>query len=311
MLKNVKSSNDSELKKILVKKPKNNKIMVVPKTKNFLIDDPPIYIKPTENFVVSRILERMLYKNDYELLFRDADINNELLCFMWSLFQADAKTVQFDLAKLCKIVKKEPKQRFLDIKQNILIGLDIEHYTIFIVNCKEQTFACVDPSQARHPSEETYFNNFMDYIAINNRKFEKKNREKDWKIVHFDHKLQQSRNDRGIFTLNYVQQYLENKKIDSEVNPAIYRKQLQHMILWKSTTMKDRCLKCGRANLPKKSMETSTSWVGCNNCSRWTHIECINTTLEEAQDDSINYFCFICKANTPSEIKIGNTSTPK
>ncbi|KAJ6647800.1 JmjC domain-containing histone demethylation protein 1 [Pseudolycoriella hygida] len=106
--------------------------------------------------------------------------------------------------------------------------------------------------------------------------------------------------DPMLFTLRYVQNYIEHKKVDEKVNCDLFRTELLHLILWKSTSMRNRCVECGLAELPEKDGETSTSWIECSSCKRWIHIECLQLDIEKEEDETLIYFCVVCQANTPT-----------
>lgn len=108
-------------------------------------------------------------------------------------------------------------------------------------------------------------------------------------------------NFKNVNYVNYVTQFLEKARIDP-IEIDSFRIELRHSILWKSTSMRRRCVICGLASLP---LNESTSWVEFNNCKRCTHIHCVSdlsdTDVANVSSKYINFFCVICEANTQEQ----------
>lgn len=138
------------------------------------------------------------------------------------------------------------------------------------------TFCYIDPTVQNPAEANPIYVQFEKNLHQSNKTVPKQ-----WNQVNLEHHIV---DDTGVSVINFIQQYLKNGLIYYSFDSMEYHIELQHQILRSSTNMSKIC--------------SDGAWVNCDCCKRGTHCICINKT-EELKNDTIHYFCIICKANTP------------
>lgn len=296
-----KTDSRTELNKILeidpMKKKSTGRTLGM---KASLIDNPATYLVPEINFVVSGVGKLLLHKDDYKTLQGTTILSIQTVEFVLTIFQSKANKVQFEAHKTSMIFDEvDGAKRMIKFNKNIFIGTLIkdEHFTLVIVNCKKRHFSLIDPKSENPPEVAAYFEKFKRFIVSHNKKYNEKIPEDNWRIQHLQHQLECDEKDSGLFVLNFAKQYIDTAKMDQKIVPEQYRVYLQHLILQKSKRMNKSCVLRG-LNLRKFSANTSISHVTCTSCNRGTHLQCLNKVEEDFKDDSLNFFCLICKSNS-------------
>lgn len=121
-LTKVSSSSNVELSKVLEKVPnkqsnKRNRSTTLP---NHLIDKPQIYLTTEVNIAVASIAKLVLERDDYRLLQSNSHLNPTVINFIFELFKADHKEVQFETFQTESIIRDTTS--IVNIKKNIFIG---------------------------------------------------------------------------------------------------------------------------------------------------------------------------------------------
>lgn len=298
-MRSLRETDFTGLRNILVKQKATRKIDEVRtrKMKNYLFDDPEWYIKPSMNYVVARIGRKSLHKDNYIVLFENAVLPRNFFDILVSLIQHENKTFQIDSAvDLATNPKKITKKKLCVLFADNVIVADTTTLSFSCFNAKIRS--------AKISSEM-----FLDYLKQHNKKFQKNTiNEIGWTLKEVNYPLLQPSDDPALWVIYCTKMYIEKQKM-TDFQPETFKRELQHWILWKSTTMKDRCVICGLFNDAINSNDV-IPWVNCLNCDRWTHLDCISKTLDEVEKST--YLCIVCAANMvqmnqPTEVNDDNT----
>lgn len=276
-----KSSNKEQLLNILSKKTSSkNRKSSLSKLKNSLVDNPDHYLKPEENFVVACMGKKLLYKDEYASLDGEQPLNENLVNFVFNIFEHENNKIQFVTENIDTIINETgPKNKIPNLKKQIFIASTVKdkNFILIIVNINTKQFSYIDPCKTDEST--TYFNNFLKFLDIHNKKF-KKNQlpTAGWQNFPMIHQVKPDV-DSGVSLLSFVKQYIMYKKIDSEFDPSKHRKELKHLILRKSTRMTSKCVKCGG--------QINSDSVKCIVCKRFMHKQCVHNKKNM-------YACIIC-----------------
>lgn len=309
----------SHLNKIIEHRPKGGNVKTKSHNllllKNRLVDHPATYLAPKVDFAVASAEKLILMKSEYQLLTGTTWLSNHLIDYIFTIFRKEFEDVQFETYKTPMIISDVVDRRQVPkVHKKILIAAylndQLQHFNLVIVNCRDKTFSLIDPMLS-DPPVESYYQNFLNFVGRHNTKYPKNLMPTDWTIKNIKHPLQHDVWNCGVFILNFAEQYAKTKEINAEIDPSNYRTQLQHIILRKSVSMKDKCVLCGNVSLSKSNENDDGKllWVQCDGCSRWTHLDCSHASEDILKDDSLRFFCIICMANTPKEINSDNGET--
>lgn len=265
--------------------------------RNHLIDKPQHYLTADVNIAVSSIAKLVLKRDDYRLLQSGNSINLTVINFIFEIFKADEKEIQFETSKTKSLITNSTS--IVNIKKKIFIGCvtdDEQHFRLIIIDAKKQTFSYVDPSTRNPPELHSYYESFLGFVKQHNKKFKAKIPSDGWSLISLDHELQDIIPNSGIFILNFNQQYLKSSNISGQFDANSFRLELQHLVLRKATNMKDRCVICGLKD-PLDFQGKHVEWIQCCACLRWDHVSCGELNSSKINDNLVKYFCHICTAS--------------
>lgn len=267
----------------------DNRVSTAANLKNYLIDDPSLYIKPNSKFVVASVpnTSYTLSSNDYKSLQPNEKVTRECVDFILQLLTQDQKRkdtqfIFFDSVELTSAPTKIRRDNVIGILSHLGV------YSVLILNLKKKMMAYID-LKLRYPTNQM-LNNVLEFLERHNEKYKTSYELQGWNdtIMKYPTLVNGNDDDSGVYILRFIHDLIIRNTISSrEFDVNEFRSTLSHYVLNKSGRMIDLCLICGRKE--DDDDDPIIDWMKCEKCGRWCHDKCLQTTTFK-----VAFHCILC-----------------
>lgn len=155
------------------------------------------------------------------------------------------------------------------------------HFTLLVVNLKEQTYTYLDPLMGTYKKCKEPITKFFEFLQLYNiHRNHSIDQLQNFKEVPIQHCHQSDAVNCGVFIIHYVECILTGSCLQKQLDTGKYRIELQQRLLRSAEDMTNLCIECAR--------QTEEKFLKCSVCTRGTHVYCLRRKWTKEN------ICFLC-----------------